>query len=89
MVRYTIRMILMQVLVRQQEPMCYECLAAQLQSKAHHAIKSKGLIAVGDTVMLAFSGGYSSAALLRFLAELRNPRVDRLERRKVRTAHLQ
>ncbi len=70
-----------QVVVRN-ERLCHDCLAAQLQAKVHGAIKLRGLIGVGDTVALAFSGGAASAALLHFLAALRNPRTDRLARGK-------
>ncbi|KAL4435854.1 hypothetical protein ABPG77_000616 [Micractinium sp. CCAP 211/92] len=72
-----------QVVARGREPLCYPCLHEQLFAKVRNAVRLHGLIQPGETVALAFSGGPASAALLRFLTELRNPRIDRPARGKV------
>lgn len=74
------------MVARGREPLCYPCLHEQLFAKVRNAVRLHGLIQPRETVALAFSGGPASAALLRFLTELRNPRTDRPARGKVRWA---
>jgi hypothetical protein len=48
---------LAQVLARQNEPLCRQCLIDSLSSKVRHVIKQKSLIEPGDRVLAAVSGG--------------------------------
>lgn len=73
-----------QLVARGREPLCHPCLHEQLLSKVRGAVRLQSLILPRDAVALAFSGGHASAALLRFLALLRNPRADRAARGQVR-----
>lgn len=75
-----------QVVARGREPLCHPCLHEQLLAKVRHAARVHGLVQPGDRLALAFSGGRASAALLRFLALLRNPRTDRPARGQVGAA---
>ena len=77
----------LQLIARGREPLCHLCLHDQLLGKVRNALRLHYLVQPGDIVALAFCGGPSSAVLLRFLAELRNPRSDRPERGKVRALH--
>lgn len=52
--------------------------------QVRNAVRVHSLILPGDRLALAYSGGPPSAALLHFLAQLRNPRTDRPARGKVR-----
>lgn len=70
-------------MARGREPLCYPCLHDQLLSKVRNAVRLHSLILPGDRLAVAISGGHASAALLHFLAELRNPRTDRPARGKV------
>lgn len=72
-----------ELVARGREPLCHPCLYEQLLSKVRNAVRLHSLILPGDSVALAFSGGRASAALLRFLSELRNPSTDRPVRGKV------
>lgn len=72
-----------QVVARGREPLCHPCLHEQLLAKVRSSVRVQALILPGDTLALAFSGGRASAALLHFLAALRNPRSDRAARGQV------
>ncbi|KAI7846117.1 hypothetical protein COHA_000378 [Chlorella ohadii] len=72
-----------EVVARGREPLCHPCLHEQLLSKVRNAVRVHSLILPGDQLALAYSGGPASAALLHFLAQLRNPRSDRPARGKV------
>ncbi|PRW60032.1 Cytoplasmic tRNA 2-thiolation 2 [Chlorella sorokiniana] len=72
-----------EVIARGREPLCHPCLHEQLLSKVRNAVRVHSLILPGDRLALAYSGGPASAALLHFLAQLRNPRTDRPARGKV------
>lgn len=71
-------------MARGREPLCHPCLHEQLLARVRGAVRLHALILPRDAVALAFSGGRASAALLRFLALLRNPRPDRAARGQVR-----
>jgi hypothetical protein len=80
------------VVVRQNEPLCAECLEAGVVGKVRGATKGRGLLQEGDSVLLALSGGAASAALLYSILELQNGNPERPERGKVsftlRMAHV-
>ena len=60
----------MQVLAKQQEPLCLECFEFSLGRTVRHTIRTKWLIEPGDNVLLALSGGSSSLAVLLLLQEI-------------------
>ena len=60
----------MQVLAKQQEPLCLDCFQFSLGRTVRHTIRTKCLIEAGDNVLVALSGGSSSLALLLLLQEI-------------------
>ena len=60
----------MQVLAKQQEPLCLDCFQFSLGRTVRHTIRTKCLIEAGDSVLVALSGGSSSLALLLLLQEI-------------------
>jgi hypothetical protein len=56
--------------VRQNEPYCNDCIEASVQQKARVATKGLGLIAQGDTALLALSGGVGSGVLLHCMCNM-------------------
>jgi cytoplasmic tRNA 2-thiolation protein 2 len=69
--------------IRQNEPYCKECIEAGVIAKFRYATKGQGLIATGDSVLLAFSGGAASAALLWCTLAMQSANSSRPERGKV------
>ncbi len=60
----------MQVLAKQQEPLCLDCFQFSLGRTVRHTIRTKCLIEAGDSVLVALSGGSSSLSLLVLLQEI-------------------
>jgi hypothetical protein len=59
--------------IRQHEPYCHACIETGIEQKARVGTKGLGLISTGDSVLLALSGGASSAALLYCMAGMQAP----------------
>ena len=64
---HSVIQLLLQVLAKQQEPLCLECFEFSLSRTVRHTIRTKCLIEPGDDVLVALSGGSSSLALLLLL----------------------
>uniref|UniRef100_A0A383WGI9 Cytoplasmic tRNA 2-thiolation protein 2 n=1 Tax=Tetradesmus obliquus TaxID=3088 RepID=A0A383WGI9_TETOB len=70
-------------LIRQHEPYCNACIEAGVIAKFRYATKGQGLIATGDSVLLAVSGGAASMALLWCTIAMQSAHSSRPERGKV------
>jgi hypothetical protein len=70
-------------LIRQHEPYCNTCIEAGIIAKFRYATKGQGLIATGDSVLLALSGGAASLALLWCTLAMQSANSSRPERGKV------
>jgi hypothetical protein len=70
-------------LIRQHEPYCNICIEAGVIAKFRYATKGQGLIATGDSVLLALSGGAASMALLWCTLAMQSANSSRPERGKV------
>ena len=63
---------------------CGACLHDHMLDRLRHAVKTKAAVCPGDRLLVAFSGGAGSRALIQLLESCRTTDWSRLERGKVR-----
>jgi hypothetical protein len=69
--------------IKQNEAYCTPCLEQGMLQRVRAATKGKQLLATGDTLLVALSGGPASLALLYCLLQTQNSNSNRPERGKV------
>lgn len=71
------------LLLRGTEPACAPCLKDLLETQCLKSLRGSRLVATGDRVLVAVSGGACSRAVLGLLAQYRSVNRDRPERNKI------